>query len=187
MHIPIPKQAYGSLALIAALTVASCASGSGGPPRGPDSSNHENRGSPVDGPIARPVALIFAATDLDQNMVVTREEAIAGLNAAWTGFADGIHSTTTLSLAGWLERALGTSQSQPSTLAFDTNFDGVISRSEFDIRFSAIFKSFDRNNDGELSRAELVFTPVPGRKQSSGARGSRSSGERRQRGGPPPR
>ncbi|WP_147372385.1 hypothetical protein [Henriciella barbarensis] len=114
---------------------------------------------------------------------MSEAELHAGLNSAWPTFADGEHSTSTLSLDNWLERALGSADTELSPIAFDSNIDSVISRREFDVRFAAVFERLDKDENGELTRAELLFTPARASRQSSSQSGGRAR-EGRPRGRP---
>lgn len=175
---PLPA----SVVAAAALTLAGCASskpGRGGPPQGGGMAASAR----INGPIARPVSMLFAGMDADHDMIVSRNEvdAMAGVN--WNRLAGSKDTITALTLAGWLESALGSPDAQPSTVAFDNNFDGQITRLEFETRLQAEFSELDTSKDGRLTRDELVFAlPFSRERNSSGP-----SGRPQQGGGMPPR
>ncbi|WP_269402209.1 hypothetical protein [Henriciella marina] len=174
MSSPSPRQAAGCIAVCTLFLLSACAShpdGRGGRPEGPGPRQ-------ISGPVASPAALLFTGLDDNGDMIVSEAELHAGLDSAWPTFADGEHSTSTLSLDNWLERALGSSDSELSPIAFDSNIDGVISRREFDGRFAAVFERLDKDGNGELTRAELLFTPARARRQNVSQSGGRGREDR---------
>ena len=160
-RMPLPTSTPLKLVLIAGLSASTVACSSGPQRRGgpPPGGTGERGGAMtgVNGKFARPVALLFAGMDIDRDMVVTRAETDMVIRTEWRGIAGEDFSTGPIALADWLETALGTPDAQPSTVAFDNNFDGVISMSEFESRLTAEFDRLDTDKDGSLTRAELVI------------------------------
>ena len=155
------------LFLLATLSVSvtACASGPGrrGGPPGAGMGGGAGGGSRIVGPIARPAALMFAGMDTDRDIVVSRNEVEAMTGVEWNRLSGGRPTASTLVLSGWLERALGSPDAQPLPVAFDNNFDGLITREEFETRIFAEFDLLDKSKDGRLSRDEMLFEqPVSG-------------------------
>lgn len=162
---------------ILAFTLTACSSGPpkrGGPP-GADSGGPRGA-SAMNGPVARPVALLFSGTDTNGDMVVSLAEANAALAAEWATLSDGEDDVSVLRLSDWLLKALGSPDAQPSTVAFDTNFDGQVTREEFEIRLGAEFDKLDASKDRTLQRSELVFDMPNGSSRDGGGFGNRGSG-----------
>jgi len=79
----------------------------------------------------------------------------------------------------WSLKTLGSSDISPRFLSFDTNFDSVISESEFSARLRAEFSRLDKNEDGQLERSEMIRSLRDGKRQSRGGnarRGGNGSG-----------
>ena len=169
-----------------ALTLVACSNGPGGrrsPPGGAMGGPSPAGGAAPSGPVARPVALLIASFDADADMVVTRGEADQAIKAEWIRLSGDRPTAATLTLADWLIAALGSADAQPSTVAFDNNFDGVISRDEFETRLRSEFIQLDKNDDGVLSRAELIFELPDMRGGGRSGGGGSDMGQRPQRGG----
>ncbi len=145
-----------------ALTLGACSSGppkrGDGPPGGAMMQGQE-QGNRINGPVARPVALLLAGMDADHDMRVTRNEVDAMSAVEWNRLARGADTIPALDLAEWLRNALGSPDAQPSPVAFDNNFDGRISREEFRSRLFALFAELDKSGDEMLTRTELLYEP----------------------------
>lgn len=103
------------------------------------------------------------------------------IRAEWDKLSGSGPAISAIALSDWLVLALGSADAQPSTVAFDNNFDGVITRKEFETRLSAEFAQLDSSDDGMLSRAELVFD-LPAMRGGDGRRpGRQGSGMQRGR------
>ncbi|WP_300379223.1 hypothetical protein [Henriciella sp.] len=172
----------------AALALGACTSSGpgrrGGPPGGPgDGVSGGQRGgmddrrggaSNLSGPLARPVALLFASMDADQDMLVDRSELAMASDRIWDNLSGGDSAIKPLDLSSWLVAALGSADAQPSSVAFDTNLNGQISRAEFEARLRAEFEKHDSSGDGQLERSELVFdVPRAGMGRRGGSRATR--------------
>ena len=121
--------------------------------------------------LAMPIAFVFVGMDQDGDKRVSRTEVTAGIPAEWANLQNiGGDQISALELAAWSEQTLGTRDSIPSHLSFDTDIDGAISENEFRIRMEAEFEKLDKNKDGTLDRSELVF------QMPTFSRGSRGGG-----------
>lgn len=178
----------GLAATCLAIAVAACSSGPGAHSRPPgggmDGSSFQGRGGGgLIGPVARPISLLFAGFDTDFDMIVTRAEAQSASDDLWRRLSAGEADISAIRMTDWLVEAFGSEDAQPSVIAFDNNFDGRVSRAEFDTRLKAEFGVLDKSGDGTLSRAELVFEPSQLRDANGGGFGGPSGGGGR----PPPR
>ena len=125
------------------------------------------------GPVATPVALFFTSLDKNADRVLNLDELHAGVAAEWSaiGADDGLRA---LQFADWSKLVLGSPDAHPAYVAFDNNFDGVISEEEFLACFEREFRMRDKDEDGALTRAELLSTIMPRRSGGQGGPGSRN-------------
>jgi hypothetical protein len=181
------------VAAIAALSVGACAS-SGGPRGGPGGPGGPGGGrmSGAERPsvIVRPGALLMVAFDADGDLAISRAEYDAG-TAPMFARADANHdaSITPIEFTNWTELYLGTSESSPGRLSFDTNADGSITKAEFDAEMNALFGQFDADKNGVITRKEMVQRLELGPQGGAGgpgAGGMGGGGRGRPPGGGPP-
>ncbi|KCZ92776.1 hypothetical protein [Hyphomonas johnsonii] len=185
MTLPHSRFVAAGACLATLVLVTGCAS-SRQPPR--DGTPPRTAGASVQGgKIARPVALLFAGMDRDQNHVIDEAELALGIAQDWKGFnVRGRSGVSALSLAEWSVYALGDADALPNHIAFDANFDGQVSEVEFRNRLTSEFAQLDRDHDLRLTRAEMLID-APARAQSQGSGRASGGGEGRGDGRRPPR
>jgi hypothetical protein len=165
MKITSSYRAGAGIGLAALLLATACASGRQPPQQG-GSDRQREADQALGGKVARPIGLLFAGMDLNQDHVIDEAELNKGILNDWTGFGLSGHSgLSALGLAEWSVHALGDADALPNNIAFDSNFDGQISESEFRARLISEFAALDRNHDRRLTRAELLMD-APARPQS---------------------
>lgn len=155
------------LIAIAGLSLSACASKPkrGGPPqdgaRGP---------AKTSGTFARPIGFLFSDMDMDGNAVITRAELSEGIAAEWSTFDNNPGGAV---FNQWALRKLGSTDAMPTFMAFDDDFNGVITKSEFEHRLNDEFTRLDKNSDGRVTRSELIQSVAApqGRAQQERVRG----------------
>lgn len=109
--------------------------------------------------VLAPAGLLFASFDRDGSAQVDREELAAGIAASFgRADTDGNGSLRRLELDDWRAAVLGDVGRTPAGSAFDVDFDGLISRQEFERALSDAASRIDANQDGRLDFAELAFS-----------------------------
>ncbi len=141
-----------ALALLAAATLAACASGRSGPPPASDRSGAAYRASTF----LSGAALLFVQFDADKDYATTRAEAEAGAQAEWTRASEGAATLTPIRFEAWAARTLGGPNIGPYRLAFDTNVNNEITPAEFSAAILAKFDKYDADKDGVVRRQEMV-------------------------------
>lgn len=110
------------------------------------------------GKVARPIGLLFAGMDMNQDHVIDESELENGILHDWQGFKLSGHAgVSALAMAEWSAYALGDADALPNNIAFDSNFDGQVSESEFRARLISEYAELDTNHDRRLTRAELLM------------------------------
>jgi hypothetical protein len=144
-------------ALTAALaSLAACAGGPKGPPAGAVRPVGA-RGMDVPSVITRPGALLLAGLDANGDFAISKQEAETGADKQFVhADANGDGLVAPLEFAAWANSALGTSDSTPGRLSFDTSSDGQITQAEFIAGVRALFAQFDADQDGQVARSEMV-------------------------------
>jgi hypothetical protein len=141
-----------TLSVVAALSLAACASG---PPRG-------GPGGGDVGPAYRQsaflsgAALLFVQFDGDGDYVTTKAEAEAGAQREWARASGGAAVLTPIKFDIWSEKALGGPNLGPYRLAFDSNVNNEITATEFAGAIIAKFDVWDKDKNGALTRPEMV-------------------------------
>lgn len=158
------------------LLCAACASQPDrrGPPRG----ERANAGAAFSGMAAKPIGLLFAAMDTNQDAVVDETELANGLAREW-GRLSRSDQVTALEFEAWSLIALGSAETLPAFITFDPDLDGRFTRDDFFKRVQFEFDRLDTDNSATLSRSELLFR-VTARSQN---RGGESGGDRPRREG----
>ena len=165
MKITPSSRAGAGICLASLLLITACASGRQPPQQG--GRNMQGETMRVQGDkIARPIGLLFAGMDLNQDHVIDESELDKGILHDWEGFNLSGHSgASALGLAEWSVHALGDADALPNNIAFDSNFDGQVSESEFRARLISEFAALDKDHDRRLTRAELLID-APARAES---------------------
>lgn len=111
---------------------------------------------------ARPISLLFTSMDANRDKLVSRVEVESALPAEWKSLQPSFNNkVSALKLTAWAKATLGSADSLPSRLSFDSNLDNQVSEEEFVTRILSDFDRMDEDDDGQLSRAELVFVSAP--------------------------
>lgn len=163
--------------MIAALVcLTACASG---PKRG----SSQGGGAQISAVSTHPVGLYFVGHDTNDDGLTSRAELDAGIAKDWKKFDRNPSATQ---FQSWTTKAFGSSAAMPTFLSFDSNMNGVVTKSEFETRLVGEFNRLDKNGDGNIARSELIFN-VQQRRGNERSETERGSGEGRQQGGRPPR
>ena len=171
-------------ALAAGLIVSGCASGppEGGPPDGGGPGGPGGRGGMLQEPkIARPVALLFTGMDANRDLLVTRDELDAAIDAEFArADVDGSGVITGFEMIDWSKLVLGDGEALPDLRSMDTDMNYTVTPFEFATGLRHEFDRLDKNSDKVLTRAELLMD-APTRMQGGG--GGASGGGQQPRGG----
>lgn len=166
----------GATLLVTALATSACASGGHHGPRG---------GPPGGGPgggerpslIVRPGALLLVDFDSDHDLRVTRAEMQASASAAFTrADANKDSALSPIEYGALAEAHLGTADSTPGRLYFDSDANGAITAAEFAAGAEALFNQFDADHDGVVTRAEMVQRFEPAFQRGPGDEGGMMRG-----------
>lgn len=130
--------------------------------------------------------LLFASFDTNGDYAVDTQEFIAGRDMSFER-ADqtGDGTLSLIELQDWRGVALGSLDAPPFNMAFDRDFDQMVSRPEFDEMFGSIFQAKDKDADGRVAFSELIrIIEIPDRRQAGGGdRPQRENGGKRRGGG----
>ncbi len=130
----------------AALTLVSCASGSG----------RSRSNEPVRALMSADV-MMFVSFDTDGDLSVSAAEIDAGLAREFArADSSGDGSIQPIEFQNWANSVLGGGQLGPYRLDFDRNVDNVITREEFDAEIRARVSDYDSDENGALSRSEFI-------------------------------
>lgn len=127
----------------------------------------------------RTAGLLFASFDVNGDYAVDTPEFVAGRDLSFTrADQSGDGSLSLIELQDWREQALGSLDAPPSNMAFDRDFDQMVSHMEFDELFGNVFQTSDKDDDGRVSFSELVRVfERPDRRRAGGdAKSERGSG-----------
>lgn len=177
------------------LMVAGCASGPrGGPPGGPGGpGGGAGPGRLQEAKVARPVAILFTSMDANRDLLVTRDELDAGVEAEFArADVDRSGVITGFEMMDWGKAALGDAEALPDMRAMDSDLNYTVTGLEFATALRHEFDRLDVNGDKVLTRAELLMD-APARMQGGGGGGGAPSGGGQRggrsggggRGGPP--
>lgn len=158
------------------LLCAACASQPDrrGPPRG----ERGNASAAFSGMAARPIGLLFASMDVNQDTLVDEIELASGLSMEWDRLSSS-DSVTALEFEAWSLMALGSAETLPAFITFDPDLDGRFTWDDFSKRVQFEFDRLDTDNSATLSRSELLFRVAAPRQD----RGGDSGGDRPRREG----
>ena len=145
-----------------------------GPPRG----ERGDAGVAFSGMAARPIGLLFASMDANQDAVVDKVELATGLSTEWDRLSRS-DSVSALEFEAWSLTALGAAETLPAFITFDPDLDGRFTWDDFSKRLQFEFDRLDTDNSATLARSELLFR-VAARNQN---RGGESGGDRPRREG----
>lgn len=169
--------------LLAGIIISGCTNGPDKrPPRGGDRGGGGQ--ASYEGYAAKPVALLFASMDHDQDGVLDGADLRVGIAREWTRLSTS-SAIGALEYGAWAEMALGSPDALPSFISFDRDLNGRLSELEFDDRLRAEFSEFDKNSDGLLDRSELIFRVTRPSRGEQGRGGQGRGGQDGRR--PPPR
>lgn len=170
-----------SALVLSSILLSACASGpERRPQRGGDRGGSQ---SGFEGFAAKPIALLFAGMDANQDLVVSGDELLAGIEREWSRLLTK-RAVGALEYGEWSLDALGSAEALPSFISFDRDLDGRMSELEFGDRLRAEFRDLDKNQDGFLDRSELLFRVTRPSRNEQGVQQGRGSQEGRR---PPPR
>lgn len=170
-----------SLILLTAILVGACANSSDRrPPRGGDRGGGQ---AGFEGYAAKPVSLLFASMDQNQDAAIDGQDLLTGIDLEWDRLSSR-QPVGALEFGEWSAAALGSAEALPSFIAFDRDLNGRLSELEFDDRMRAEFAELDKNNDGRLDRSEMIFRVTRARSQQQEGQQGRGGQEGRR---PPPR
>lgn len=170
------------IALIGAfLILAACASS---PPERPGGKDARRSAPPMStGAMARPIAVVFATMDTNQDRVVSASELAVGIKTEWAlADANNDEITSAVEIGEWAEISLGSRDTLPNHMSFDRNLSGSITQTEFAERFALEFEQLDTNADQRLTRSEL-FIVLPARGNATRDQGRKPPSEGRRGGG----
>ena len=127
--------------------------------------------------ILAPAGLLFASFDTNGDYVIRDTEFSDGAALAFSR-ADGDKSggLSLIELQKWREMVLGSLDAQPGNGSFDSNFDSLVTLSEFQDALGFEYERSDKNGDGVVNFAEML------RVRDMSQRRSRGGGERPERG-----
>lgn len=108
--------------------------------------------------MAPPVSLLLTEFDKNNDGVTSIKELQSGIAVEWQQFEK---PRSAIRFGQWRAQKFGSGEAFPAHLAFDRDFDGKVSKSEFSNRLSSGFERLDKNNDTQLSRAEMLVTMKP--------------------------
>lgn len=160
------------LLLTSVLTVACASGGDRRPPRGGGERGGAQSG--FEGYAAKPIALLFASMDENEDRFIDGGELAAGIEREWSSLQTE-RAVGALDYSEWSLASLGSPDALPSFVSFDRDLNGGLSALEFEDRLRAEFVDLDSNLDGVLSRSELIFRVT---RPSRGEQGGQQGGER---------
>lgn len=148
---------------------------------GPVSSGNQALGPMT---LLSPAGLLLASFDANGDYQIDTTEFAKGQATTFARIdKDKNNRLTLIEIEGWREAALGSKDARPSAMYFESNFDQVISKVEFDFAFKDIFTRVDKDEDGIVKFGDLIRVVE---RPSRPRRSEDEAGERRERRGPPP-
>lgn len=179
--------------------VAGCQSGPPGPPGGmpPGGPEGGHGGMLQEAKITRPIAILFTEFDVNNDLLLTREELDVAIPTEFQrADADQSGTLTGFEIVDWCLLKMGDKEAQPDLRAMDTDMSYTVTPAEFAIALIREFDHMDANQDGRVTRAEMLMDAPrqqfggPGgggggqQQRPSGGRGGRGSGGGPGGGGP---
>lgn len=152
--------------------------------RGPPHGDRGSAGASYTGMAAKPIGLLFATMDADQDAMVDAAELDRGITIEWARLSNSDQATA-LDFEAWSLVAFGSKDTLPSFIAFDHDLDGRVSREGFSKHMRFEFDRLDADNSRSLARSELLFrVSRPSRAPGSEGQDKRSRGGGEGRGRP---
>jgi hypothetical protein len=148
-----------------ALLVAACASD--GPSRGGGAGGQRLAGGSAPTVYIVPEALLFAEFDADRDLRITFDELVAGADTTWTAIARGEDRTGYVEVQDWITSRLGAATFPVTVIAFDQNYDSVVTAEEFKTELRRRFLLRDDDLDRVLTRSEFVEEATQRREQQA--------------------
>ncbi len=109
------------------------------------------------GLVTNPAGLFLATLDQNGDQIVTDTELDAALKDHWqTADTNADGTLSSMEFEEWALLAMGSRETLPNRLSFDTDLSGQISVVEFEIGWEQEYAAFDANQDRTLSRNELL-------------------------------
>lgn len=150
----------------------------------PRSEGRVSSGNQALGPMTllAPAGLLIASFDANGDYQIDTPEFAKGQATTFARIdKDDNNRLTLIEIESWREAALGSKDARPSAMYFESNFDQVISKVEFDFAFKDLFTRADKDDDGIVKFGELIqVMERPSRQR----RGNGEAGERGERRGP---
>ena len=169
-----------TILIVASLSLSACATkpDRGGTPPKERQSNGPDRAS---GTFLFPISGLFIGMDTNGDRATSFAEIDQGIKSEWATFD---RSPSAINFRKWSMENLGSTDASPSFIAFDHDFNGIISKAEFRSQIETEFEKLDRNSDGRLERSEMIVAyaaPQGERSRPSGEQGRPERGGRRPR------
>ena len=140
--------------LSCAVLLSACASNSG---------SERQRFSPQDnlrsgGSITaiHPIGLLFASMDTDGQTGLSKSELKIGTEKQWAVLNSGA-KVSAIDYGNWSLSVMGSREVQPNFLSFDSDFNGGLTKAEFENGLKREFDRADKNTDGVVTREETVY------------------------------
>lgn len=104
----------------------------------------------------RPIGLLFASMDRDGQRGLSRAELEAGAEREWAVLNAGA-KVSAIDYGNWALSVMGSNEVMPNFLSFDSDFNGGLTKREFQNGLIREFDRADENKDGIVSREESVY------------------------------
>jgi len=111
--------------------------------------------------------------DRNQDRATSFAEIDQGIKSEWATFE---RSPSAINFRKWSIKNLGSTDASPSFIAFDRDFNGIISKLEFRSQIETEFEKLDKNGDRRLERSEMIVAFV--RRKAKGHARAESRGDR---------
>ena len=142
------RQWIGRLSLIASLALVGCVSGG----------DDDRPGGSLSGAVLGEAGLLFAQMDKSGDYTVDQTELETGIDEAFAkADLNGDGGVRLVELEAWRAAALGGALRAPGNVAFDPDFNGVVTEAEFRDALLRSVSIQDRDRNGVLTFAELAF------------------------------
>ena len=137
-----------------ALLLSACASSSSETRRLTPQDNLRSGGSIT---AVRPIGLLFASMDTDGRAGLSRAELEAGAEREWAVLSSGA-KVSAIDYGNWALSVMGSREVMPNFLSFDSDFNGGLTKREFENGLMREFDRADENEDGLVSRQETTYS-----------------------------